>query len=370
MKLSFDLAKSTPPFLYLGILGSILALIIVSSSKFSAKYDTAYWQKEFPFSQVVMGGKATHFLSDEELYAILGYKYVRGEDPAKLHAEVPPLGKYLIGLSIITFGNENIVNLILGLLSLILLYQIGLVVLKQKTLALLAVLLESLDSEFRYLVTTSNLDVPQIFLISFSMLMFIKGLKNHRLLPLASLSLGLLMATKFYFNGILLGFVYFLFLLINRKFTPFVHFTLSLPWIAVGYILPYLVTIVKNPDIIEFLKFQRYLTSWWAGNARVPFGGIWSIITTGWWRTWWEGPTYIKVAEWNFLWPTVTALGLLSIIKIIKSKNQAARLSWLWCATYLTFASFISAFPRYLLAVFPFLSVLAIFWLTDQEYNY
>src|SRR3989344_4620992 len=49
--------------------------------------------------------RASYILSDEELYATEGYFLVRGRDLHQLTPGHPPLGKYIIGLSILIFGN-------------------------------------------------------------------------------------------------------------------------------------------------------------------------------------------------------------------------------------------------------------------------
>lgn len=63
-------------------------------------------------------------ISDSELYSYVGYRYMQGENPSLLNPEHPPLGKYLIGISILLFNNENVILLIIGFLCLILVFLI------------------------------------------------------------------------------------------------------------------------------------------------------------------------------------------------------------------------------------------------------
>ncbi len=332
-------------------------------------YDIDYWQKEFSVSQVVMGGKAKHEFSDSELYSILGYKYIKGQDPTALHPEVPPLGKQLIGLSIVLFRNQNIINLILGLLELGVLYLISLKLFPNSTLPILVIILESMDSEFRYLLTTANLDTSQLLAFSLSIYFFIRGLKSRNWFYLSALCLGLSMTIKFYFNGLLLLSILQVVLVLNKRFYSFISFNKSLLLTVVGYFIPYLPRFAHDPSLISFLKFQRWLTGWWAGNAQAPWGGGIRMIATGWWRTWWPGPEFIRVSEWNILWPSITLLGVLAIVFIALRKDILALLIWLWVGTYLIFISMTSAFPRYFLLVSPFLSMLTIyfFWSFSQS---
>lgn len=348
------------------VLATILSVslthhIYTNRSVYLSTYDIEYWSREFSVSQVVMGGRAEHFLSDSQLYAIVGYKYVSGEDPTKVHPEVPPLGKLLVGLSIKIFGNENMGNLVLGMIVLWIIYLIGMQIFSDSSWSLFTVLLVSLDTQFRHSLIDSNIDVPQLLFISISLFFAIKAHKKPQYFYLASLSLGLMMATKFYANGLVLLFAILFTLLIEGDFKIFISFIYSLPMILLGYAIPYLKTFTNGMDLVSFIKFQRWLTSWWAGNARVPIGGILLIIATGWWRTWWTGSLYVKVEQWNILWPVSILIALCSVFFMKKGQNYASYILWSWCAVYLVFASLTSAFPRYLIAISPFANLLVAF---------
>lgn len=358
-----SIKKNWGSFILLILLVLFLAGFIYEKREiYSAPYDLNYWQSEFSNSQVVMGDKADHFFSDYDLYAILGYKYITGENPANLHPEVPPLGKQLIGLGILVFKNQNIASLIFGLASLVPLYFLALKIMHNSFLSLLAVLITVLNSEFRLLLVSSNLDIFQLFFLTVSIFFFSRGLKKpFPFFPLAAFFLGGAMATKFFLNGLLLLGVYLLFLTLKGKFDLFLKFVLSLPVIFVGYFLPYAVTLWENPNLLDFLRFQRWLTGWWAGSSHVPWGGVFIMLATGWWRTWWPGPEFIRVKEWGFSWPVISILGLASVAVFRKEKNETALLLWLWSGFFLVFISITPIFPRYLLAVFPFWNILAVY---------
>ncbi len=347
------------------ILISFARFFLINSTKFISRYDISYWEKEFSNSQVVKGGRAEHFFSDGELYAILGYKYILGQNPAQLHPEVPPFGKYLIGLGIYFFGNENATNIILSVGSLSLLYIISYEIFRDGNLALIVVLLETLDTQFQELITSPNLDIPQLFLLLLSLLLFLKSQGRIKAIFLSGIFAGLAMATKFFVNGFILLCVYLVGILAKKDFKIFIRSLSILPGALLGYVLPYIVTILNDPNPIHFFKFQRWLINWWAGNAQTQWGGILSIIATGTWKTWWEDNGYIHVSAWNPLWPIIATMGLLSIISIGKLKDWKAFVIWIWCGFYLLFISTTSAFPRYLMALFPFLNLLTVYTLNS-----
>ena len=267
--------------------GTILLLLIVFYQlisllpQLSVRYDTLYWESQFSRSQLIYGGKAEVKLSDYDLYSIVGYKYWRGDDPMRLHPEVPPLGKQIIGLSIILFQNPAVINVFLGFSVLVIFYLISRQISLSPFVSSLGVFLISLDPLFRESITTANLDIIQLFFLSLSLLSFLIAHRHASLFALTSIAIGLIMTVKFYLTGLFLLWIYLGYLFFRQDFQLFKKFIYSLPYVLLGYVLPYAPSLIANPDIISFLRFQRWLTSWWAGNARAPWGGIFHILITG-----------------------------------------------------------------------------------------
>ena len=217
-------------YLFIFICFLWLNFIYLNRAVYITPYNIGFWQHEFLNTQIVKGDKAKRWYSDTEIYAITGYKYIRGENPTQIHPEVPPAGKLLIGGSIILFGNENLGNLILGFASLVLIYLLGRHMFSgHSPAALLAVLLTSLDPGFRASLTTANIDIPQLLFLLFSLWAFLKAQDNPFWFGFSSFGLGLMMATKFYATAGVLFAVYCVFLLIKGRFKPFIYFFISLP---------------------------------------------------------------------------------------------------------------------------------------------
>jgi hypothetical protein len=331
-------------FVLLFVVGNF---ILVNKFVYFTKYNISYWQKEFSFSQVAKS-KPEHFLSDYELYSIVGYKYWLGQNPMEMHPEVPPLGKYLVGLGIVLFENNSIMNLVLGLACLLFVYLLAKETTESSGVALLSVLLLSVDQLFVEHLTTANIDIPQLLFLLISLWAF-----NRKNYILASVGMGLMMGTKFYLNGLILMGVYFLYLLIMQEFRPFMLYVLSLPFLVIAYLVTYTYSFYLGTGFWEFIKFQRWLGDWWAGNARVPWGGILEVIFIGKWHTWWDGSKYIPVPNWSVLWPITMIGGIFGL-------NKKTLLLWLWVLTYLVFLTLTSPFPRYMIAILPFATILAL----------
>src|SRR3990170_4945370 len=206
------------------IICSLVSFILANRMIWLEKYDVSYWQDAFEDSQIVRGDKARDWLSDYDVYAIVGYKYWHGDDPLHFHTEAPPLGKQIIGLSIELFGNQNMMSLLLGLGCLGLLYVLGLQVFGLSTPALGAVLLLSVDPQFREMVLSSNLDIQQLFWLLVSLTSFIAGLSRPKWFYLASFSLGLFMTTKIYFSGLVVLATYLGYLFLLGNFSIFITY--------------------------------------------------------------------------------------------------------------------------------------------------
>lgn len=307
----------------------------------------AYWENSFQNSQVIYGGKAKYTLSDYDLYAIVGYKYWHGDSPTKLHPEVPPLGKLIIGASITFFSDQTLFNFLSGLSCLCLLYFIASFLEINLVFRSVFMLLLVTDKLFIESMTTSNLD---IFQLNFVLLAFYTYL--HRKFAFTWLFVGLLMTVKIFVPGLILSGLMIGHTLYVYGFSGFINLIKFLPAMIVGYLLPYSSAILSQ-SAFEFIKFQRWLISWWAGSSKTPPGGILSIIYNGSWQTWWGKKEIIFVVSWSPLWPISIVGGLSSLFRIISLKSNWS-LIWGWLAAYLTFLFLISPFPRYLVLVIPF----------------
>ncbi len=341
----------------------VLLLVILNGliNRFPALisvYNLSYWQNQFSKSQLVIGDKAPYFFSDEDIYSIVGIKYLLGDLPTNLHPEVPPLGKILVGSSIFIFKNISIISLLFAICSLLLVYLLGRYSNLPKNWSILALIIISLDKQFWYLSTSAMLD---IFLLVFLLLAFLsayRGLKNPSWFLLSSLFLGFMASTKLYFTSLVAVAVCTLAILSTGSFKKFIQFIFSLIFYPVGFMLPYINSFLEGISLLDFLRFQRWLTHWWAGNSKVPFGGIFPMIFLNQWHTWWGKKAILPVPDWNIFWPISAGLAYLS--PIFMKSNKLVLLTVFWIIGYLGFLTITSPFPRYILLLFPFWVVLAL----------
>lgn len=349
-------------------LSLFLLLIIIFNLSFFAwknkevfleKYDVDYWDKVYSVSQWKTP-TPEEFINDAELYAVAGSNYIRGGSPTEINPEHPPLGKYLIGLSIVLFNNEKVVSLILGVLVLVLLFFLGREIFKKDILAWILVVLFSFEPLFREQFTTSMLDLPQLFFAIAAIVFFLKAQKNHRFYFLTSFSLGCVSATKTPVSaGMLIGFFLF-YLLSNKDFKRILSFIVFTPLIFMVYFSSYIVHFFYNMNLGYFLRYHQWMFDWWTAG-RVSWGRVWRMLFTGWWRTWWGEVEFIRFSSWTVFWPLLVFCSFLSIIFYWRNKKKEVLLIIFWVFGYLGFLSLIAVFPRYLLFIFPGLYILSLF---------
>jgi len=140
----------------------LLTIIILNKQLYSKKFNFSQFEKKYYSSQWAIP-HSKNVISDEDLYAYAGFKYIKGLNPIHLAPEVPPLGKYLIGASIYLFNNQRVASLIFTLLSLAVIYHLIYFSTKSNFASSLGVLLTTLNTLFTdQIIHSPQLDIFQI----------------------------------------------------------------------------------------------------------------------------------------------------------------------------------------------------------------
>jgi hypothetical protein len=335
-------------------------------SSYTQPYDPNYWQERYQNSQWVKGWEAGETMGDPELYAYAGWRQIQGDDPTEINPEIPPFSRYLFGLSLLIFRNQNIQALFFGAGLLMMIYLLSKEIIQDKTWSLLPVVLLSLDKLFLEDLVTSMLDLPFAFFISLVFYSLIKARKNPRWYLGTVISLALVATTKMYLVGFgltaVVGF-YLLFLLIVFRYKDFFWFILFSPIFPMIYLATYSVYFLNGHNLIDF----KELHFWIRHFARVQMPGypkfeIWRILLIGQWHTWFGGEL-IHLKQWSPLW-LLSFLSLFPTGWLIFKKGIKKNLSLLILIIYplslLVMYSYGLPYPRYLLPVLPPLYIL--FW--------
>ena len=293
-------------------------------------------------------------IGDDGLYAYAGYTYITGADPTQLNAELPPFGKYLVGLFEVTTGTMGAFSLFFTALSLVLLFFFSKFIFKSSFFASLSTLIFSFEPLLIEQMRAPYLDTLYLSLFLLSAMLFLKQKYIW-----SGLTLGLFMSVKSPFLGILVLLVYFLVLLVSKKkiWMPMVLLAVAA---VVTYILTYLRMFLLGYGLIHFLQVQKYIIHFYSTGAKGVIGAVVPMLLQGKWATWFGSPQ--NVTEWTILWLLGIFGTVFSFVVFLKTKEKTEGL-WLhviWIIGYMAFLIVTPIFPRYLLLLLPFMYNLSI----------
>lgn len=339
--------------LILLIVFNFLVTILLNRQNIFRKFDYKKWEDKYNKSQWVVP-ESKNEISDEDLYIFEGYKFIKGHDPSLLSAEVPPLGKYLIGYSEVITGNVGAYGIIFSALCLLLFFILNKTIFKNNLVAVIPVLIFSLEMLFKAQIGVSLLDAQYLSLL---LLTFIFFLKKKYLL--SGIAVGLFMATKSPFLAILLYVCLFSCLVLKRNLK--IKNLILMPIVSFAtYTLIHLQLFILGHDFLYFLRVQKYMLHFYQTGVHVAPGTIFPLTLFGYWFTWFNKNGFIK--EWNILWPVTFLISIFSVYKAFRTKNvnEGILLIIIWLVFYVAFLVTVPVFPRYLLLTLPFMYNLAV----------
>lgn len=353
------------------LLGNFSFRLYRYRERYLERFDPEYWQERYLKSQWV-DPESKESIGDDGLYSYAGWEYVHGKDPTLLNAEMPPLGKYLIGISILIFKNRNIFAVLASILALFALYQLNLSLFKDIFWALIPTAFFSFESLFINQLRAPFLDSLYLLFIILTFYFFLK-----EKYWLTAIFLGSTAATKGTLSTFgLVGITTFIFLFVFKKKDKIFLWTLSLPLSFLVLLFSYGKYFLEGHSLREFFGVQKWILNFYATGARGTFGMAFPMLLLNRWATWWTG--IIKIEEWNIFWPILSIFSLALFPIIILRRIRQKRLEDksfvkyegfifldLWILMYLGFLSFVPVWPRYLLLILPFQYTLTSFILRE-----
>ena len=341
-------------------------IIFFQRGLFTQNYDVPYWKDRFEHSQWVLP-LSKRIIGDDGLYAYIGQNLVDGGSIAGFSSEVPPLGKYLIGLSIKIFNNQLYYSIFFGLGSLMLFYMIGVKVLKDKALSLLVVSTLFLDPLFFSQFWQSTLDICQLFFLLAHVLFFayfinIKTNVNSRCIFYAFMSglfLGFFAQVKYPILLPLILVIEFIFFVLRRTKKEYFLYLIG---IGLAVLTVNIKFFLDGGSIIDFFKFQKYALFFYLKSQLIVHKeAIWQVLFLGNFPSISVGES-IRINEWWIVWPAISIIGLLASIKFIFKKNLP--IIWkgfgLFILGSLFILTIIPSYPRYLVIILPFLYLITV----------
>lgn len=340
-------------FILFAFLSNLLFRIFSYSKEYLTPYNSKYWKERYMQSQWV-DPLSKNSIGDDGLYAYAAWEYIHGKDPTLINAEMPFLGKYILGLTILIFHNQNIFALIIGVSVLFTLYLLNLKIFKDSLLAAIPVVIFSFEPLFYEQLRAPFLDLLQLL---FLILTFYFAARKNFII--SSIFLGCFASTKFPFLSVLPAWSIIGYLFITKQKKQVVLYCLTLTISAVIYIATYLQYFLLGNSFISFLKVQKYILNFYASGAKAPFiGTIFPMIFNGTWFTHFSTQEY--VSEWTVVWPVALLFSFAACLYLIKRNISTISILLIWVILYLLFLSFTPPFPRYLLLLLPFLYTISV----------
>ena len=319
-----------------------------NADRFTKKFDPVYFSELYSNSQYVLGPKSIGGIGDDGLYAFAGFYYFfQGGDVSAVNFEHPPLGKYLIGLSIFIFKNEIFINIIYFLILLFVTYKTSRLFL-DKYLSLLPLAVLMFDPLFLDHTIRSQLDLPFTLFFVSGIYFFMRSFSSPGKIFFSQLFLSFAFATRF-FPFLLVLEIYMLILIYFKNTKTIKNFILSTLIIPSVYLITHISFFIYHPSLIEFLRHKKWMLAWFTGTPVKP-GNILRNLFTGKLFDTLDNLTVNK--EWSILQPAVTVLSFIPF-----------RLSVLFgfVLLYFLYDVFLTGGQaKFLMPIFPFMAVLAI----------
>lgn len=324
-----------------------------SSYKFS--YENSQYVKK----------KNPQIIPDEVFESYAGGAFLKGLNPILITHDHPPLGRYIVSLSILLFQNESLIVIPFFVFSFIGIYLIARRCIGSNILAMVPIVI--LLNESLFLGKLRFTPLPEIFqftFIVFSVYFFMKGISSKKPILnfiLTSIFLGGVIATRVFALGGVLVFSFMVVLIIfeRKKIIPFL---LTLPLSLVVLILSYFRTILLGASVIDVFGIQKYILAYHKSKFILPFS-FWDLLLFNRWHTWWDGNKIISDTNWTIFWPVGLFSAVYLIAKNLFKKLEITKYEWVlifWLGFYMLFLSMGYTSSRYFMPILPFLYILCV----------
>ncbi len=346
----------------------LLTVYSLRSVYFSGGYAKQYPQLKSAYdSSQYVKKKNPGIIPDETFESFAGGIFLRGLNPILIVHEHPPLGRYIIGLSIFLFDNATTLIPPLLFISFLGIFLIAKMTFNNTILALFPLLIYANEqlvlSKLDYVPLLEPIQLPFII---FTLYFFLKGLMDKKKIAvwfsLSSCMLGFVISIRFFILGIAVLTAMLGYFFLRRDFSKtFFSFLFSLPLALVVLLLSYTKTIQDGYSILQIFGVQKYIFFYHQSQLVNRFS-FWDLILFNRWHTWWADQKIISDSTWHIGWPIAVVLTVVFLFFILKEKrvlNKAETVVFLWVFAYSALLSVGMATTRYFLPLLPFLYILA-----------
>ncbi|MDP2638370.1 MAG: glycosyltransferase family 39 protein [Candidatus Levybacteria bacterium] len=357
---------------------SVSALYSQRETFFSTGYSNQYdsLKKLYYNSQYVIK-KDPGIIPDQALESFAAGAFLEGINPINIIHDQPPLGRYILSLSILIFDNVNTIMVFLLSLSVLGIFLLSRLVMKNTLLSLLPLGISINEPLWvNKFFNTPLLEPIQLTFIIFALYFFIKGIivkKYIKWFILTSLMLGFVVSTRFFILGVILALTMILYFMISRQFDKkFILFLLTLPIGFLVLLASYAKTLQLGSSIVNIFGIQKYIFYYHKAQLSLPFS-FWDLLMFNKWHTWWGDRAISSDVQWIIIWPIAMVLTLVQLLAGILKKvmtSEAEKIITLWVVVYSLFLSMGETSTRYFSPLLPFIYILAISFLMKMVFKF
>jgi len=333
------------------------------SKGYSAQYD--FLKEVYSNSQYVKK-KNPGIIPDQALEAYAAGAFLKSINPILIIHDQPPLGRYILSLSILLFDNVNTIMVLLFFLSGFGVFLIARLILKNTLSSFVPFAIFINEPLFINKFYNSPLLEPiQLPFIIFLLYFFMQGIikKNYaKWFILTSTMLGFVISIRFFILGVLLVLAMFLYFLLKKQFDKkLAAFLLSLPIAVFILLISYTRTIQLGSSILHIFGIQKYIYYYHKAQLSLPFS-FWDLFLFNRWHTWWGTREIISDFQWIIIWPISMIFALIyfliGIFKIV-SISEPEKILIIWIIIYSLFLSLGETSTRYFPPLLPFIYIIA-----------
>lgn len=312
---------------------------------YQSAYDSSQYRKK----------ENAGLIPDETVFSYAAGAYARGVDPILINSEHTPLGKYVIGLFILLMKNDKFIVLPSAIFTLIAVWIIGSMTIKDKVAALIPVAVLATEPLFLNQIRTAPLlDIIQLPWILFAIAAFLWERRKGKFL-ITAVMIGLVMATKTIIPAILLVATYMAFLSLQRQWKLIVRLVLWLSISGAIFVASYTRTFMSGYTVADFIGFQKWIFLYQKSKLIFPFS-VWRLLFFNQWQAWWGDMRILAADDWRWTWPVSTVLGFVALGLFIARKvalKEPIVLLILWIVVLSAFLSLGVVSSRFFLPLFP-----------------
>lgn len=348
--------KKLVPALFSFILFIFLCIVFwANRGLYTSPFDASYWTDKYEHSQWRLAN-SSRTIGDDGLYLYEGYRLVQGDNPTLLSAEVPPLGKYLIGLSIRFFGNPYVYGFLITTASVVGVIVLAWTISRSSLVAVASGLLVALDPLIADQFARTMLDSLQLMFLMLTLGALVLGSP-----VMTGLLFGLFSASKFPVLSPVIGAVILFFVWKRKK--SLADSLLFVAGAAAGYLIPYIPYFLQGHTFLAWLAVQKYVVSFYVHGGTLPnFGSELTTLLVGRARDIFSR-VWVTVPEWSPVWPLATLGGILWVGTSLRKKKLVVFPAIGALIIFFLFYLVIPFWTRYLVVVLPILYIGTILWL-------